>query len=205
VLTGDFARVRTQPSRLRGTYRVTMSGGDSSVTWEFRTVDPPAYRVPEWEDSRTLDDLLASPYSSGYSMVGYPADSTGTLPLAAPRPDPRATRALVWLKAGDRLTSPEARGDSVLTGELEFTRAAVPPAIWRALDAFVRPVDSLTLAVRARTGRTWTDGDDQAALPITIRVTGAGGVRGDTTLVRGASTLRVGIVRIDTVAVRRPF
>jgi hypothetical protein len=43
----------------------------------------------------------------------------------------------------------------------------------RALGAFVAPVDSLTLAVRARTGRTWTDGDDQAALPITIRVTGA--------------------------------
>jgi len=207
VLAHDWQRATNTPSRLRGTYRVTITAGDSAGTWEFRTGDRPAYRAREFSDRQTLDDLFESPHVAGYQLLAHPADAAGALPAIAPRPVPTEPRRLVWLTVADRLTDPRARDEPVLEAILMFTRSSAPTSIWRALDPFVPVPDSLTVALRDRmqelTGRRYTEGDDQPALPLTLRLQPDGGVRGDTTLSRGGRAVRLTVERVDTVWVRR--
>jgi hypothetical protein len=199
----DWEAVSAAPSRFRGTYRVTMASGEISETWMFRTVDRPSYADRDAEQRATVAEILDTPHVLGYSLVAHTADSSGALPSVPPRPVASRERSLVWLRVGDRPTAAQHRDASMVPGEVEFTKLAAPRSLWRALTPFVPEMDALSRDFFARTNTQRTEAQDQPKLPVTLRIGSDGQVRGDTTLVRDGVTLRLTIVRTDTIAVLR--
>jgi hypothetical protein len=205
IARNAFARIDSLPSRLRGTYRVDMRSGDTSATWQFRTVDRPAYRSGPLEAVQSISDMINRPFGAGYQLVGYAADSTGAVPVTYPRRVPFGQTRLVWLAASDRPLAPGNDTTRVLAGILEFQRRGAPQAIWNALDAFVPPTAPLDSAMLARMPVRLTRADDQPRLPLTLRVGRDGSVSADTNFARDGRRLRVTVTRIDTTSIKRPF
>ncbi len=203
VSGADFERISTTPSRFRGTYRIHLRDDDSSATWQFRTVDRPAYRWGAIEVAQTIADIIEAPFVPGYSLVGYAADSAGIVPVVSPRG--AAERRLVWLSVADRPSAPGNDTTRVLAAMVEFVRVGAPVSIWDALDVYVRRLPAADSAFIARAGVVRTRADDQPRLPLTLRIGRDGSIAGDTTLVRDGRRLRVTLTRVDTVSVRRPF
>lgn len=205
ILSPDFRRASSMPSRFRGTWRVEVQSGDQTASWQFRTVDRPAYRWVDVDSSRTVGDLIALPHVAGHRLVGYAADSAGALPLSAPRGMAIRQSGLVWLAVADRPTVPGSDTVTVVTAMLEFQRKGVPRNVWRALDAYIPPLRAADSVMMASMRIVRTAGDDQPRLPLTLRVARNGDVVGDTTFERAGRRLRVRLTRVDTLAVQRPF
>jgi hypothetical protein len=209
ALAPDWTAVARDPSRLRGTYRVTMAAADARGVWFFRTHDRPGYAWRGRDSVRATADLLASPYTAGYRLVGYAAASADALADAEARwrgaAGGGARVPLVWLATEDRPTLPGNDARRALAGELEFALAAAPEELWPALDALVPPTSATDSAFLARVGRAAPRGERQPRVPITVRLDAAGGVRADTTVLAAGRPLRVLLERVDTAAVRRPF
>jgi hypothetical protein len=203
VLDPDWRVAERIPSRLRGSYRVDLEVGGERSTWFFRTHDRPGYGWRGGDSLQTTADLLASPYVSGYRLVGYAAGSPDSLPGASPRGPLRVP--LVWLATADRLTAPGNDTRRALSGMLEFILAAAPERLWNDLEALVPRQSARDSAMLARLNRPIPRGSKQPQIPLTIRLDARGGIRADTTLVLGGRTLRVVLERVDTLSVRRPF
>ncbi len=205
ILSADFARVRAMPSRFSGTYRVEVQTAGRSASWQFRTVDRPAYRWQDVDTARTVSDLIDSPHLSGYRLVGYAADSTGVVPQSAPRGLATRQWRLVWLAVADRPTMPDADNAGVVMAMLEFQRKGAPQNIWSALDGFVPATSTSDSLLFSRMRIVRTAADDQPRLPLTLRIGREGAVRADTTIARGGQQVRVILIRESTVALARPF
>ena len=79
VLLHDMDAVRNVPSRLRGTYSVTMSHGLTRVQWVFRTRNTSMYSWGDRDSARSTASILANPHVVGTRLVGYAADSIEAL------------------------------------------------------------------------------------------------------------------------------
>jgi hypothetical protein len=202
ILAADWQAARRVPSRLRGSYQVTMESDGSRGTWYFRTHDRVGSSWPEAEPHTTAH-LLASPHVFGYRLMGYAAPTREALVSSSPTLAPDLP--LVWLAAADRPTIVGNEARTVLRGELMFRMAEVPNAVWDVLDMFVPPPSPTDSLVMTRSPYLFTRENRQPRLPMTIRLDGAGGVRADTSLTINGKTLRVSLTRLDTVAVARPF
>src|SRR6185436_16157434 len=113
--------------------------------------------------------------------------------------------ALVWLATTDRPTAPDDAARPVLSGILEFNLAAAPEAFWNDLEPLAPRMSAIDSAMLARMNPSMSRGDKQPLIPLTIRLDERGGIRGDTTIVVGPTTLRVALQRIDTLSIKRPF
>jgi hypothetical protein len=201
ILAPDWGDAERIPSRLRGTYRVDVESDATRVSWFFRTHDRPGFSWRAGDSLWTTAGLLASPHVSGYRLVGHGATSPDSIDA-----DPRSQRAaLVWLATTDRPTAPNNDARRVLSGTLEFMLGAAPESFWGLLEPLVPPLSASEAAFYARIGRPLERHRRQAQLPITVRLDGRGGVRGDTVLVAGGKVVRVSIQRVDTLWVRRPW
>jgi hypothetical protein len=203
VLQVDWKGVARLPSRLRGTYRVTIEGDTARGEWFFRTHNAPGYSWRGGDSVVTTAALVASPHVGGYALVGFAARTADSLPVAYPRG--RHTYPLVWLHADDRPTVPGNATRTALRGSLEFRLDAAPTTLWEELEGFVPPLDPLMRDVLARQGRQLPRVQQQPRLSLTLRIDPTGMVRADTTLTRNGKRLRVSLLRIDTVATKRPF
>lgn len=202
ILRFDMQEIRTLPSRLRGTYRVTMQADDTTVQWEFRTVTAAAYAWGTRDAARTTADIVASPYVSGTQLVGYGVDSAGALLTSMLKGS--ASRAVphVWLSAADHPARPVTAGTREFQADLMFTRFAAPPQIWDALDAYVDVPSASTRQAIVRIAamnRRAPRAEEQPHIPMTLRMQNDGRLRGDTTIVRNGRTLRVTLDRVDSV------
>ena len=202
VLESDWEVVSRAPSRLRGSYRVTVDASGKRSTWFFRTYDRPGYGWRNPAAAHMTADLLASPHVDGYRLVGYPAGSPDSLPSASPK---LAVRPLVWLTTSDRPTAPGNDARRVLPGLLEFNLSAAPESLWDDLEVFVPRTSVSDSLMRARMNYTITRGQKQPQLPLTIRLDERGGVRADTTLTVGGREIRIVLDRLDTLSIKRPF
>lgn len=202
ILAPDWDEAQRTRSRLRGSYQVTMESEGSRRTWYFRTVDHPSYGWPEGDTIRTTANLLASPHVFGYRLVGYAAPARAELVEIAPvGPD----MPLVWLAAADRPTVAGNEARLVLRGQLEFRLAVAPAGLWDILEMFVPAPSGRDSLMMTLMPEAYTRANKQPRFPMTIRLDGAGSVRADTTLTRNGKTLRVSLVRVDTISVDRPF
>lgn len=203
VLVNDIQTVRNTPSRLRGTYRVTMTSGTTRVQWVFRTVTSAAYSWTEIDTARTTASIVANPHVSGTRLVGYAASSTDSLPLETPRGSAMRTIPLVWMSTTNR---PSAAGDDTARtfhGELMFKRTAAPEAIWDALDPFVpapSAIDSLAIARLAAMNNRRPRAEEQPRIPMTWTVDQNGVVRGTKIVAPGEQPLDVVVELISSVA-----
>jgi hypothetical protein len=206
ILSSDWDAARRLPSRLRGTYAVTMESDGSRGTWYFRTSQRPSSR---WGDTtETVATLLASPYIVGYQLVGYAAPTRDELRLGPPRLTPTsrfADQRLVWLTAADRPTAPGNEARQVLRGELAFLMGVPPAALWSALDPFMRPLSRMDSVMLQRRPELYARENRQARLPITLRLDRSGAVRADTILTMNEKTIRISLVRLDTISVESRF
>lgn len=210
VLDPDWDEAARSPSRLRGTYRVTMTAGDARGVWYFRTHARPSN---PWRGRDTLQStaaLLALPHIAGYQLVGYAGSSPDSLADALQRwrraVQGGERRPLVWLAAEDRPTLPGNDGRHALDGVLEFNLGAAPGSLWSALEAFVPPMSARDSVFFARAGRVPPRAERQPRLPITLRLDARGGVRVDTSFAfTGGRVLRVQLERLDTRSVPRPW
>jgi hypothetical protein len=110
ALSADWAAASRQASRLRGTYRVTLEAGDARGVWYFRTHDRPGYPWRGRDSVRTTADLLASPYTAGYRLVGYAAATADSLTdIEAACAARRAAPARAAGVARDRRTARRSR------------------------------------------------------------------------------------------------
>ncbi|MEP6508217.1 MAG: hypothetical protein ABJC63_08320 [Gemmatimonadales bacterium] len=203
VLDPDWEVARNLPSRLRGTYRVDVEVSGERSTWFFRTHDRPGYVWNAGDSLQATAQLLASPHVLGYQLVGYAAasrDSVSSVDNSGPVRAP-----LVWLRATDRPTVVGNETRRALSAVLEFTLSGAPERLWTDLEAFVPPSSVIDSALLARLNRPLSRAQKQPRIPLTIHVDARGGVRGDTTLLAGARSLRVVIERVDTLSIRRPF
>jgi hypothetical protein len=204
ILSSDWDAARRLPSRLRGSYAVTMESDGSRGTWYFRTQRRPSSR---WGDTiETVATLIASPHIFGYQLVGYAAPTRDDLALSPPRlttTSKFADQRLVWLTAADRPTAPGNEARQVLRGELAFLMGVPPTALWNALDPFMRPLSRMDSVMRQRTPELYVRENRQARLPITLRLDGSGSVRADTVLTMNGKTLRIPLVRLDTISIER--
>ena len=198
VLAADWREAMRMPSRLRGSYMVTMETGDARHSWYFRTHDRPSYRRRD-KAAPSASELLESPHVRGYSLVGYPAPARDDLPTAYRRASGRVP--MTWFASADRPTAPGNDERRVLDGYLEFTLSAAPESLWPALERFIPPRDTLFRMLSAQ----MLPSDRQPRLPLTIRLDGIGGVTADTTFTAGGAPLRVTLVRLDTISVVRPW
>jgi hypothetical protein len=203
VLDPDWQVAERVPSRLRGTYRVDIQSGDERSTWFFRTHDRPGYEWRAPDSPHTTAGLIASPYVSGYRLVGYAAGSPDS--LFSPEPRERLRRPLVWLATDDRPTMPGNDARRELRGMLEFKMAAAPGSLWNDLEPFVPRRSARDSAMLARLNRSVERAEEQPQLPLRIQLDGRGGVRADTTLSAGGRLLHVMVRRIDTLSTRRPI
>ncbi len=203
ILADDFNRANQQRSRFRGTYRVELTSGNVSASWQFRTVDRPEMRWLDMDTIRSIADVLASPHISGYRLGGVAADSAGTIPSFIQRGT--HSRSLTWLSVADRPTTPRLDSRPVVQAMLEFKRYAAPRSIWEALTVYVPAPQPYELLALEYLRNSLTAGDDQPRLPFTLRVAADGRVSGDTTIVRGGRRLRVRVTRVDTLVVRRTY
>ncbi len=203
VLGPDWQVARRTPSRLRGTYRVSLDVDGAPHTWYFRTQPQLAYRWQAAELRRSTAQLLDSPHVAGYSLVGNAAPSLDS--VGADPSDRRLQRPLVWLYASDRPTTAGNDTVRVLRGQLEFILGAAPEGAWPALEPFAPALSAPDSVMLARMGRTLARRDKQPRLALTLQLDASGAVRADTTFVREGHRLRVRLVRIDTIASRRLF
>jgi hypothetical protein len=203
VLQVDWKSVARLPSRLRGTYRVTLQGDTARGEWFFRTHSAPGYSWRGGDSLVSTAALLASPHVGGYALVGLAALTADSLPAADP--GGRRSRPLVWLFAEDRPTVPGNATRTTLRGSLEFRLDAAPPTLWDELEVFVPPLDPLMRDALARQGRQLARVQQQPRLRLTLRIDPTGAVRADTTHTQNGKRLRVSLVRIDTVSMKRPF
>ncbi len=204
VLATDRERLMQMPSRLRGSYEVTLQAGGTTETWFFRTTERPSYSWRDLDTNRTTADVVATPYVGGYQLIGYAAPTRDSLVLTAPRGMETRNAALVWLASTDRPTAPGNTSARVLRGELQFRRRAAPPTVWDALDGWVPPLGPMERLQLSRFPPIPRE-NEQPALLITLHIDSDGAVRADTTLVRGGVELRVQVRQLDTVSVKRPF
>ena len=202
VLNPDWELVSSAPSRLRGTYRVSVDVSGERSTWFFRTHDKPGYGWRRPDVAHTTADLLASPYAAGYSLVGYASASPDAIATSPPR---APLRSMVWLAATDRPTLPGNDARRVLPGMLEFTLLAAPESLWDVLEAFVPKPSDLENAMMARLQHPKVRSQRQPRVPLTLRLDGRGEVRADTTLTAGGRSMRIVLERLDTLSVKRPF
>lgn len=198
VLAVDWKDAARLPSRLRGSYMVTMETADARHSWYFRTHDRPSYG---WRGrgTRSAVELAESPYIPGYSLLGYPARARDQLPTTSHTRRERGP--LTWFAAADRPMAPGNDARRVLDGSLEFTLSAVPESLWPTLEDYIPAPDALDSLMPTRVPRS----ERQPQLPLTIRLDGRGGVTADTTFVAGGRPLRVRLIRMDTVSVARPW
>lgn len=203
VLDADWSAAELLPSRLRGTYRVDIRTGVEQSTWFFRTHDRPGYGWRGRDSLQTTASLLASPYVSGYRLVGYAAASLDSLSSSESRRPPRSP--LVWLSTHDRPTVAGNDARRELSGILEFTMSATPEFLWNDLEPFVPRASPWDSAMRSQLKRPIARGEKQPQLPLSLQLDTRGGVRADTTLALGGRTLRVVLQRIDTLSIRRPW
>ena len=202
VLNPDWEVASRAPSRLRGSYRVSVDVSGERSTWFFRTHDRPGYSWRRPDVPHTTADLLTSPYVAGYSLVGYASASPDPI---RPSPSKEPLRSMVWLGTTDRPTLPGNDARRVLPGMLEFTLAAAPESLWDELEAFVPMPSAIDSALMARLNRPILRSQKQPRLPLTLRLNEGGGVRADTTLTAGGRTLRIVLERLDTISIKRPF
>lgn len=203
VLMKDMALVRKTPSRLRGTYRVTMTSGPTQVQWVFRTVSTAAYSWSQLDSARSTASVVANPHVAGTRLVGYAADSIAILPADLPRGSAMRTVPLVWVSTTNR---PSATGDDTartFQGELMFRRTAAPVAIWDALDAYVSAPstsDSIAIARIAAMNNRSPREEQQPRIPMTWSVDQNGVVRGTSIAVHGERRLEVVVEMVNSVA-----
>lgn len=200
VLDADFIRAARKPSRLRGSYRVSVTSAAQSRSFFFRTEDRPAspWTGTGTASKATVGALLASPYVGGVRLTAYAAPASAQLTTSIP--DRRVNRAIVWLASADRPTAPDNDARHTLPAILELSLASAPESLWDALEAFAPPVDARYSSLLA----DWPRSERQPRLPLTLRLDGRGGVRVDTTLTAGGRTIRVVLERLDTISVVRP-
>lgn len=203
ILSSDWEAARRMPSRLRGSYAVTMESGGSRGTWYFRTQNRPSFGWPEGDTIGTTANLLASPHVFGYLLVGYAAQRRDELIVT--RPSGLNRLPLVWLAAADRPTVAGNDPRQVLRGQLEFRMAVAPGQLWDVLDTFVPPLSARDSLILTRMPEIYARENRQPRLPITIHLERAGSVRADTTLTRNGRTLRMSLVRLDTISVDSRF
>lgn len=203
VLDPDWAVARQMPSRLRGTYRVSVETGGERSTWFFRTHDRPGYVWNAGDSLQSTTMMLASPHILGYSIVGYAGSSVdsisntlGSGPLRTP---------LVWLYTADRPTVADNDSRSTLPGILEFMIGSAPEKLWNDLEAFVPPSSARDSAFAAQFNIVRPRRQKQARIPLTIQLNAGGVVRGDTILDARGRMVRIAIERIDTASIKRPF
>ena len=111
----------------------------------------------------------------------------------------------VWLVAADRPTVAGNEARHVLPGQLEFRMAAAPTRLWDILDMFVPPLSRRDSLVLQRMPEIYARENRQPRLPITIRLDRSGSVRADTILTMKGKTLRMSVVRLDTISVDSRF
>lgn len=203
VLDPDWNVARSNPSRLRGTYRVDIYAGGERSTWFFRTHDRPGYVWNAGDSLQATSQMLMSPHVLGYRLVGYAAASPDSISDANARGPVRAP--LVWLATNDRPTAAGNESRPVLSAVLEFVLAAAPEKLWTDLEAFVPPMSAIDSALLARLNRPLQRSQKQPRIPLALRLDARGGIRGDTTLSLGARALRVVVERVDTLSIKRPF
>jgi hypothetical protein len=204
VLRADMRRMENMPSRLRGTYRVTMRSDDSSATWWFRTVNKPAYGWENPSRPRSSAEIVAAPYAA-YSLVGYAGSDSVSVAAGDIVASAMQRRALVWLGSGDRPSMPGNDRVRTIPASLVFALKGAPESIWLALEPFIPALSASDSAMFARSKLIVPRDQRQPSLPITLRVSANGAVSGDTTLVRDGRRLRVTLVRVDSSAVPRAW
>lgn len=203
ILSADWEVARRIPSRLRGSYAVTMEADGSRSTWYFRTEHRPGFGWPEGDTIRTTANLLSSPHIFGYQLVGYAGKTRDELIASQPRGLDQMP--LVWLAAADRPTVAGNDARQVLRGELEFRMAVAPTRLWDVLEMFVPALSGMDSLLLSKMPELYTREERQPRLPITIRLDRSGSVRADTTLTMKGKTLRLSVVRLDTIAVESRF
>lgn len=200
----DASRIVTIPSRLRGSYRVTVQAGSERAIWYFRTHEKPGYLWRVNNAPRTVEDLLASPYAAGYQLVGVVARSTDSLPTVAPRMVPRSLPR-AWFAVADRPFAPGNAARTAMPAELQFTLNAASEPVWSALDAFVPARSAMERDMLIRLNGLPARSEEQARIPLTVHIAQNGAIRADTTLVRGSQRLRITMERLDTLSIKRPW
>ena len=110
-----------------------------------------------------------------------------------------------WLLAEDRPTVAGNDARHVLRGQLEFRMAAAPAQLWDVLDMFVPPLSPRDSLVLKRMPEIYARENRLARLPITLRLDPSGSVRADTVLTTKGKTLRMSVVRLDTISVESRF
>ena len=203
ILRPDWETVRSMPSRLRGSYAVTMEADGSRGTWYFRTEQRPRSDWPE-DTIKATASLLSSPHVFGYRLVGYGGATREGLVVSQPS-GPGNRLPFVWLLAADRPTVAGNEARHVLRGQLEFSMAAAPAQLWDNLDMFVRPLTPRDSLVLKRMPEIYARENRQLRLPITLRLDRSGSVRADTVLTKNGKTLRMSVVRLDTISVNTRF
>lgn len=204
ILRHDMARIVKRPSRLRGSYRVTVSAADSTATWWFRTVDKPAFRWEGPDSLRSTADFVRAPYAT-YSLVGYAADDRTSLATVGTSGTQGIPAKLVWLAATDRPGMPGNDGVRVLRAQLSFMLRSAPASIWPALEAWIPPLTALDSAMMTRTRVVVPHANRQPTIPLTLRLDDAGEWSADTLLIRNGKSLRITLTRGDTVSVPRSW
>lgn len=202
VLNLDWDVASRSPSRLRGTYRVSVDVRGKRGTWFFRTHDRPGYGWRRPDVAYTTADLLASPHVAGYSLVGY---AGATLELIRTSPSNGPLRSMVWLGAVDRPTLPGNDARRVLPGMLEFTLLAAPESLWDELEAFVPKRSAIDSVMMARLNRPIVRSQKQPRLPLTLQLDERGGVRADTTFIIGGQPMRIVLERLDMLSIKQAF
>jgi hypothetical protein len=203
ILAPDWEVARNTRSRLRGSYRVDIEVAGRSATWYFRTHDRPGYGWHPPDSVESIAALLRSPHVGGYSLVGHVAGSRDSLPVAVPRLAHEMRR--LWLAAADRPTTPGHDERVALAGKLEFTMATAPEFLWADLDAFVPAMNAVDSMMMSRMNRTIARNQRQPRLPISLRLHAHGVVRADTVLLVNGRRMKVAVIRVDTIALPRPF
>jgi hypothetical protein len=111
----------------------------------------------------------------------------------------------LWLAAADRPTTPGNDERVALAGKLEFTMATAPEFLWADLDAFVPAMNAVDSMMMSRMNRTIARNQRQPRLPISLRLHAHGVVRADTVLLVNGRRMKVAVIRVDTIALPRPF
>lgn len=202
VLDSDWSAAQRIPSRLRGTWRVEFESDGAVHTWYFRTQPQPAYR---WNDSglRSTAELLDTPYIAGYQLLGYAVMSLDSLIGDVSHRSRRLP--LVWFSTNDRPTLVGNDDRRVLSGSFEFVLGAAPERIWEALESFVPPISLRDSLVMSQFGYKWPRNERQPRFPVTVRLDADGGIRADSTFMRGDRRLRITLTRLDTITALRTF
>ncbi len=202
LMRSDMTRIDQMRSRLRGTYRVSMQTGDTTLAWWFRTVDKPAYLWRENDERLSTEQMLKAPFAS-YTLVGYAVHDSATLALADLAESSTAHARLVWLSVDDRPSLPGNASRLALTAKLEFRLKVAQEALWPALEVYNKALSKEDSLFFVRIKRPLAREDRQPMLPMTLQITREGALKADTALVRDGRTLRVTVTRTDTIAVVR--